>query len=118
MVAHNSTFSAAARNPNRGILVRKALRHELDFSIIPNAYMRDPRISFQAKGILAYLIGHIDGWEVSLLALADVGPGGLRGVRNAVMELEENGYLSREGRQRNALGQVTGVYWAILDPKE
>lgn len=74
-----------------------------NFTIIPNAALRDERLSYTARGILAELLTHSDGWETNADALwrqsqkrRGVKTGeGREGIRAAFAELEEYGYLVR-----------------------
>lgn len=84
-----------------------------DFTIIPNAALRDTRLSYTARGILAELLSHMDGWETNadaLWRLATKHRGIRRGegreaIRAAFVELEQCGYLVRP-RVRNQRGEI------------
>lgn len=69
------------------------------FSIISNQVLADERISFRAKGILVYLLGKPDNWQVSERHLATLGHEGVTAVRGALKELETAGYILRQRRQ-------------------
>ncbi|MEX0895653.1 MAG: hypothetical protein WDZ94_01795 [Patescibacteria group bacterium] len=97
-------------------LLRKRLGFEGNFTQIPNAWVRDDRIGFRAKGILTLLMSHQDGWRISLEALAD-GQDGITAIRTAVTQLEENGYLNRQ-YLRNDKKQIEATEWIISDPFE
>jgi hypothetical protein len=97
-------------------LLRKKLEFEGRFTQIPNAWIRDDRLGFRAKGILTLLMSHQDGWRISLESLAD-GQDGITAVRSAVEQLEEIGYLKRNVI-RNQQNQFEGSEWIINDPFE
>jgi hypothetical protein len=100
-----------------GTLVRRKLSFESGFTQIPNAYMRDPRTGFKAKGILAHLMSHRDGFEVSLASLADVSDrDGLSAVRSGVEELEAAGYLVRESKRGTGAPGTYGTRWVLTEP--
>jgi hypothetical protein len=102
-----------------GTLVRRKLSFESGFVQIPNAYMRDPRTGFKAKGILAHLMSHQDGFEVSLTSLADVSDrDGLTAVRSGVEELEAAGYLRRESKSGIGAPGTYGTRWILTEPAE
>jgi hypothetical protein len=73
-----------------------------NFTIIPNAALRDSRLSGLARSVLAELLTHSDGWDTNADALwqaAQRSRGdkaeGRRAFRSAFAELEEHGYLVR-----------------------
>jgi len=47
-------------------------RHSFDdqFTQIPNAWLRDNRLSLQARGLLAQLMSHAPGWNITQESLA------------------------------------------------
>lgn len=69
------------------------------YTIISNQVLTDERISFRAKGILVFLLGKPDNWQVSERHLATLGPEGVTAVRGALQELESAGYILRRRRQ-------------------
>lgn len=82
-------------------------RPESDFTIIPNSALRDDRLSYCARGVLAELLSRPNGWETNADALSDrarrhrgdvVGEG-RRGLRSAFKELEAAGYMVRRKEQ-------------------
>lgn len=94
--------------------------HSFDdhFTQIPNAWVRDQRLSFKARGLLAELMSHRSGWSVSLKALSQ-GKDGRDAVRGAVNELIALGYLTRsEQRERDDLGHLTDYTYTTHDPCE
>lgn len=98
-----------------GVLVRRKLSFEKQFTQIPNAYLRDERLGYRAIGILAHLMSHSDGHEVSIKTLAEDGPDGVSAVRTAVEKLEEHGYLTRENTR--AHGGVYATRWELTEPR-
>jgi len=93
--------------------------HSFDgqFTQIPNAWIRDKRLSYKARGLLAELMSHAPGFEVSRERMARSGQDGDRAVRTAIAELESAGYLKRsQSRSRN--GQLGAALWITTDPFE
>lgn len=80
---------------------------ESGFTIIPDATLRDPRLSYAARGVLAEILSRPDDWVTTADAIwrrarsergtAGEGRGALRGV---FAELADAGYLHRARRQR------------------
>lgn len=85
------------------------------YAIIPNQWMRDDRLSWKARGLLAHLMTHSVGWQTSLERLSDAGPDGRDAVRSGLRELEDAGYLVRV-RARNEDGTLAGVDVEVRDP--
>lgn len=66
-----------------------------NFAQIHNAALADGRLSFKARGILAFLLSRPPGWKTSAERLAKSGTDGERAVKSGLKELEELGYLKR-----------------------
>jgi len=66
---------------------------------IDNRALTDSRLSFEARGILAYLLAKPDDCEVCLKAIEREAPDGREAIRSAFRELEEFGYIIRAWRQ-------------------
>lgn len=96
-------------------IIRTRLVFEDSYTQIPNAWMRDKRISRKARGLLAEMMTHREGWEVTIDGLSDAGPEGKDAIRSGIKELEENGYLTRR-RARSDGGTFGGIDYEITDP--
>ena len=66
-----------------------------NFAQIHNAALADGRLSFKARGILAFLLSRPPGWKTSAERLARSGTDGERAVKSGLKELEALGYLQR-----------------------
>lgn len=88
-----------------------------NFTILPNATLRDQRLSYTARGVLIELLSHSDGWETNadaLWRLAQRERGGKTGegrraIRAAFSELEECGYMVRQRVQKEKGRFVTEI---------
>jgi len=97
-----------------------SIRHKLSvpadhFTIIRNDWLRDERLSWKARGLVAYLASHRVGWSTSLDQLASVGKDGKDSVRAGLRELEAFGYL-KVSRERNPDGTLAGTDFDLTDP--
>lgn len=105
--------------------IRRAPRPEAGFTIIDNDVLRDARLSFRARGLLASVLSRPDNWTVSADRLAHEASEGRAAILTAMKELEAVGYLVRL-RHQNASGRwetevvfydtpQTGVYRVVKD---
>jgi hypothetical protein len=85
------------------------------FTIVPNDWLRDDRLSWKARGLLGHLLSHQEGWEITIEYLVAHGADGRDAVRSGIAELEEHGYLIRH-RVRNEDGTLQGVDYILVDP--
>ena len=90
--------------------------HSFDdqFAQIPNAWLRDSRLSLKAIGLLAQIMTHVPGWNMSINSLADRNNVGRDQIRTAIGELEEFGYLTRQ--QSREEGKFAETIWRTSDP--
>lgn len=77
-------------------IVYKGGRPNTNFSIIPNVALRDGSITLRARGLLGIVMSHDDGYDLATDRIAADCLEGRDAVRNAMRELEANGYISRE----------------------
>jgi hypothetical protein len=98
------------------MLKRNKLTFEGHFTQIPNKWVRDDRLSYKARGILAILMSHEIGWRTSQQQLqTDLDK--RKSVSSAIQELELFGYLIREQGHDEA-GRFQEVEWILSDPFE
>jgi hypothetical protein len=91
------------------MLIRRT-KHATDFLILANATVRDERLSYTARGVLAELLSRADGWETTAdrmsqqarRARGSARGEGRRAIRAAWAELEAAGYLHRFRAQDEA----------------
>lgn len=87
-----------------------------NYTIVPNEWARDVRLTRRARGLLVELLSHREGWEASILGLSRQGREGRDSVRAAVQELEHHGYLERQ-QAFDAGGRFTRGTYILRDPK-
>ena len=93
--------------------------HSFDdhFTQIPNDWLRDSRLSLKSIGLLAQLMSHSPGWNMSIRSLAKANKTGVDTIKGAVRELEEFGYLVRSQKQKqNPDGTFADYEWTTADP--
>ena len=75
-------------------MIRRA-PHERNYAQIANPALRDSRLTFKARGILALLLSMPDDWAVTERWLESQSPASRAGVASGLKELEQYGYLRR-----------------------
>jgi len=106
----------------KGFIRREQLAFERDFTQIPNAWLRDERLSLRARGILALLMSHREGWGLALVDMITrdedgKAKEGRKSIQIAVAELTDLGYLVRGKRGRDEKGHLKGADWLLQDPE-
>lgn len=84
------------------------------YTVIGNHCLRNKELSLKAVGLLVKMWSLPDGWNFSVKGMASICKDGELSVRNAVRELEEQGYLSR-GRERKDNGLLGDSVWNLYD---
>jgi hypothetical protein len=92
--------------------------HSFDdhFTQIPNDWLRDNRLTLKARGLMALLMSHREGWSLSINTLANQNQEGKDAIRSAIHELEQCGYLYRT--QVNEGGKFGESVWITQDPAD
>ena len=93
---------------------RPALHFDREFTIMPNAWVRDPRTSLATKGLLAQLLSHAPG-QVSVESLAAANPEGRHAIRTCIAQAREAGYLA-VSQQRAQGGRFAEANYDLVDP--
>lgn len=88
-----------------------------NFTQIRNGILRDPNISFKAKGLLALLLSNKDGWYSYSETIKRFSTDGDTAIRSALKELEENEYLLRLKYRDKNNKKIKGGFWAYTDLK-
>lgn len=95
---------------------RTELPFEGHFVQLPNAWMRDKRLSRRARGLLAELMTHKVGWNINQSSLQEAGPEGREALSSAVKELRECGYLTIQQGRADSTQKFGEVEYHITDP--
>jgi hypothetical protein len=94
---------------------RVELPFEGQFTQVPNAWVRDERLSRKARGLLVEMMSHRVGWRITIQGLVKAGREGRDAIDTAVGELVSLGYLVRsQGRAEG--GVFAEVEYEIADP--
>jgi len=96
-------------------LIRGKHNFDHSFTQIPNSWLRDIRLTFKARGLLALLLSHSQGWQLNISTLVTENREGKDAIRAAIHELESLGYLVRT--QVNEKGRFGESVWTTTDPE-
>lgn len=84
------------------------------YTTVSNAFARDARLSFKARGVGLWLFSQATGWELSIRSIAAQNGCGTESVMTALQELEAHGYLRREPQDRTG-GRFGDVTYIVTD---
>jgi hypothetical protein len=98
-------------------IFRGKLEFENQFTQIHNAWVRDPNLTYKAKGLLTYLLSHEVGYTITIGQIIRESGDGKQSVRSALEELIKAGYLETK-RTTDARGYNAGLAYFIKDPNK
>jgi hypothetical protein len=78
--------------------VVRVRRHHAGYIVIDRATAQDQRLTWEARGMLLYLLSLPDNWNIRVAHLQKHGGAGRDAVRRILSELQTLGYLSGFGR--------------------
>jgi hypothetical protein len=84
-----------------------------NFTSIDRRVLEDSRLTWGARGMLAYLLSKPNHWEVRVGHLISESPDGRRRVEKMLHELEKFGYSTTEEQQRGERGRFDRVSTTI-----
>lgn len=92
-------------------MIRRGKWPEGNFYVLDKAISEDRRLSWAARGLLIYLLGKPEHWQVSTANLinetaASGAPLGRDGVRALYGQLAAAGYLRKLGQRRDEAGKI------------
>jgi hypothetical protein len=76
----------------------------------------DSSISFKAFGLLSYIMGLPENWDINVEHLVSVRPDGRTAIYSALNELIEAGYVVRHRRYQD--GKIATIDYYVSDEKE
>ncbi len=84
------------------------------YTIVNNTALRDPRLSWPAKGIIGYLLTMPDDWQVMMRHLVQQSSCGRDATYSGLRELEDVGYIRRT-RVRDARGRIARLEYVVFE---
>jgi hypothetical protein len=89
-----------------------------DFTVLPNAMLRDKTLSFKARGLLAMVLSNTGSWEVTKTWLEEQGTEGRDAMNSALKELMAKRYVTLH-KERDAENRFARCVWEFYDtPQE
>lgn len=85
-----------------------------NYTVVSNYHLQDKNLTLKAKGLLTLMLSLPEDWDYTLKGLVNLSKDGIDGVRAAILELEQNGYLDRY-RPRNNRGQILCTEYTIRE---
>lgn len=85
-----------------------------DYTIIDNNIFKNKKLSLKAKGMICTMLSLPDNWEFSEVGLTELSNDSRTGIRSALCELIQFGYLKRN-RQRDEKGKLTTTEYLIYE---
>lgn len=90
------------------------VKKNANYTSMANFHLRDKNLSLKTIGLLSIILSLPEDWDYTVEGLALICKDGLHAVRNALIEMEENGYLVRE-RFRDSKGHLGGAEYTIYE---
>ena len=85
-----------------------------DYTVMSNHHLKNKGLSLKAKGLLSQMLSLPENWDYTLKGLSIINKESVDAIREAVKELEGEGYVIRT-RKRNEKGQLTGTDYTIFE---
>ena len=84
------------------------------FTTMLNHHLRNKQLSLKAVGLLSKILSLPPDWDYSMKGLATLNTDGIDGVRSAMKELEEQGYIIRY-QSRDANGRMSRSRYEVFN---
>ncbi len=85
-----------------------------NYTVMSNYHLRDKNLSLKAKGLLSFMLSLPEEWDYTEMGLVACLKEGRDGIRAALQELQEHGYLQRK-QLRNANGKMGGTEYTVRE---
>ena len=89
--------------------------HQKDFTLLSNKTLRDSSLSWKARGLLAYLLSHAEGYHIRADNLHQFSSDGISATRSGIKELTQAGYIYFQKQQDSATKAWVAGHWIISE---
>ena len=84
------------------------------YTVMSNHHLRNKELSLKAKGLLSQMLSLPEDWDYTLAGLSYINREKIDAIREAVRELERDGYIVRS-RERDEKGRLRGAEYVIYE---
>ena len=92
------------------------VKHSTNFTQIHNEFLRNPNVSWKAKGLLCTIMSLPDEWTVKKTTLNQFSSDGRDATIRAFNELQKNGYVIQMNKySKDERGRFTSIVYLISD---
>ncbi len=95
-------------------MIFRITRRESPFVQVDRGIVENPKLSWKAKGLMAYLLSRPDDWRIMMADLEKRSTDGSTAIRSALIELRDAGYAQLD-RARCEDGTLEGTFWNIYE---
>lgn len=88
--------------------------HSKEYTVLANHLLQNSSLSWQARGLLVYLLSLPDQWQIRLAHLVKQSPAGKKAIYTIIKELIEAGYMIRIQSQ-NLQGRWESVIYDVYE---
>lgn len=93
------------------------IEKKANYSVISNDFLNDPQLSFQQKGLLAYLLTKPDHWQINVKHLITTSTDGRDTIYKTIEKLIEAGYVIRQ-QTNGKNGKFTTFDYKVFESKQ
>ena len=88
------------------------VRKDANYFAASNEPFNDAGLSWEARGLMGYLLSKPDNWKINIADLEKKGPAGTHKLRRMLAELRKSGYMNRirVTLEQNRFDWITEVY--------
>jgi hypothetical protein len=97
--------------------IYKTQKRENPYAQVDKSILKNPSLSWKAKGLLTYLLSLPNDWKIYESELVKHSNDGIKALRSAVKELIDAGYMVRN-KIRNEKGQYIGYETLVYEVPE
>jgi hypothetical protein len=98
-------------------VIKQGKRRTKPFFQVARSTIEDKDLSWEARGLLCYLLSKPENWTVRMSDLGKKGPAGKYIIRRIVQELIDQGYMTREP-SRGEKGKLSGWEYTVYEDKQ
>ncbi|WP_410990862.1 DnaD domain-containing protein [Bacillus cereus] len=91
------------------------VKKDVNYSVIHNTPLRDEKLSWRAKGLLAYMLSLPDDWTFHATELSQHAKDGKEITTKTIQELKKAGYLKRYPVQDPKTGKISHWETAVYE---